>query len=174
MEKTMRSEIKQNGFTLIELLVVIAVIGILASVVMASLNSARAKARDAQRIANVRQLQTALELYYSDNGAYPVPPTSRSDGLVSNCTPGEVGARFTDGFAAMMAPYISQLADDPKAGNPWPYCYFYGTIPYWPCPSAPGKGYTIIFVTEKAQYTIGEAYSVVGEEGNAKRYCVYP
>ncbi len=62
---------KNKGFTLIELLVVIAIIGLLASVVLLALNSARAKSRDAKRLADVRQLATALELYYNDNNAYP-------------------------------------------------------------------------------------------------------
>ncbi len=60
-----------RGFTLIELLVVIAIIGILSSVVLASLNSARKKGRDARRVADVKQLQLALELFYDANGAYP-------------------------------------------------------------------------------------------------------
>lgn len=61
----------KRGFTLIELLVVIAIIGILSSVVLASLNSARKKGRDARRIADVKQVQLALELYYDANGTYP-------------------------------------------------------------------------------------------------------
>lgn len=63
---------KNKGFTLIELLVVIAIIGILASVVLSSLNSARASARDSQRIQNLRNLQIAVELYRTTHGSYPV------------------------------------------------------------------------------------------------------
>lgn len=61
----------QKGFTLIELLVVVAIIGMLASVVVVSLNSARAKARDAKRISDMKAVQNAIEMYYSDNGQYP-------------------------------------------------------------------------------------------------------
>lgn len=62
----------KKGFTLIELLVVIAIIGVLASIVLASLNTARKKARDSRRIADVKQIQLALELYADANsGKYP-------------------------------------------------------------------------------------------------------
>lgn len=67
----MKNSLKQKGFTLIELLVVIAIIGILSAVVLVSLNSARAKSRDARRLSDVRQIMTAMEIYYNDNGAYP-------------------------------------------------------------------------------------------------------
>lgn len=60
-----------RGFSLIELLVVIAIIGILSSVVLTSLNTARAKARDARRISDIKQVQLALELYYDANNFYP-------------------------------------------------------------------------------------------------------
>ena len=62
---------KQKGFTLIELLVVVAIIGLLATIVTVSLGSARARARDARRVADMGQIETALNLYYSDNSEYP-------------------------------------------------------------------------------------------------------
>lgn len=64
----------KKGFTLIELLVVISIIGLLSSIVLTSVNSARAKARDARRIADFKQIQTALELFYDSQGRYPQSP----------------------------------------------------------------------------------------------------
>ena len=61
----------KKAFSLVELLVVIAVIGILATLAVVSLQGARKGARDAKRIANIKQIQTALELYYNDQGQYP-------------------------------------------------------------------------------------------------------
>ena len=93
---------KKQGFTLIELLVVISIIGVLSSVVLASLNSARVKARDAKRLQDVRQLKNALALYYSDYGYYPSV-------TCDNC-----GWDVTDAsFQNIMRPYIESVAGDP-------------------------------------------------------------
>ncbi len=62
----------KQGFTLIELLVVIAIIGLLSTLSILALNQARARARDAKRVADVKQIQTALEMYYNDVGDYPI------------------------------------------------------------------------------------------------------
>jgi prepilin-type N-terminal cleavage/methylation domain-containing protein len=69
--KRLETKTNKTGFTLIELLVVIAIIGLLASIVLLALNSARAKSRDATRLADARELATAMELYYNDNNLYP-------------------------------------------------------------------------------------------------------
>jgi type II secretion system protein G len=67
-----------EGFTLIELLVVIAIIGTLASVVLASLNSAREKSRDAARLSQGDEIRKAMELYYLSNGHYPTTDNNTS------------------------------------------------------------------------------------------------
>ena len=61
----------KKGFTLIELLIVVAIIGILATLLMANFIGVRQRARDAQRKSDIRQIQSALELYRSDQSIYP-------------------------------------------------------------------------------------------------------
>lgn len=96
---------RNKGFTLIELLVVIAIISILAATVLASLNSARTKARDAKRISEIRQLRTALELYSSANSfSYPQ--------VGSNNTYQAVSA-----LQASLAPFMSKIPVDPIGGS---------------------------------------------------------
>ena len=75
---------KNKGFTLIELLVVIAIIGILSSVVLASLNTARQKGRDARRISDIKQLQLALELNYDAAQTYPAGNITSLSSLVAS------------------------------------------------------------------------------------------
>ena len=59
------------AFTLIELLVVIVIIGVLATLAVVAISSARTKARDAKRVSDIKQMQTALELYLADQNEYP-------------------------------------------------------------------------------------------------------
>lgn len=104
----------RKGFTLIELLVVIAIIGLLSSVVLASLSSAREKSRDARRMNDLRQIQRAMEFYYDDNGHYP------REGDGANGIIGE-GA----GLDTMLAPYLSAIPRDPLGPGSGTYNYYY-------------------------------------------------
>ena len=71
MFTTLRSRAQdEKGFTLIELLVVILIIGILASIAMPAFLGQRARAQDTEAKSAVRQAQTAIETYYTDNQTY--------------------------------------------------------------------------------------------------------
>jgi len=76
---------RSRGFTLIELLVVIAIIGVLSSVVLASLNTARTRARDAAVKAGIRQFATLLQLEYSDSGTFSALQGYGWDYTVADC-----------------------------------------------------------------------------------------
>ena len=62
---------KARGFTLVELLVTISIIGVLASITVISVGNVRQLARDSKRLADMKQLQTALEFYFNQTNGYP-------------------------------------------------------------------------------------------------------
>jgi prepilin-type N-terminal cleavage/methylation domain-containing protein len=105
---------KQLGFTLIELLVVIAIIGTLATLVILQLGKARGKARDAKRIHDLKQMQTALALYYDDNAAYPINPAYPS---WNASEPGNTANPYSANYVPGIAPqYMPNLPRDPRGG----------------------------------------------------------
>ena len=81
-------------------MVVIAIIGILATLAVVSLQNARARARDSKRIADVKQMQTALELYFNDWNAYPT-------GVTTSVASGTSIYMATTPMAQMSAPKLS-------------------------------------------------------------------
>jgi prepilin-type N-terminal cleavage/methylation domain-containing protein len=99
---------RAEGFTLIELLVVIAIIGLLSSIVLASLNTARQNSRDAVRKAQVRQFMNAFELYYAKNGNYPCGATCGSSGVTY------FNASSVPGAALISAGVIGTIPNDPQ------------------------------------------------------------
>lgn len=125
------------GFTLIELLVVIAIIGLLASVVLLALNSARAKSRDAKRLADVRQIASALELYFNDNSAYP---TALAGGLLSGTTAPNLAPKYIGLYPSAPTP---QDGTCPAAGNVLPASA--GNPYFYDGGSSTGAAYTLTF-----------------------------
>lgn len=100
----------KKGFTLIELLVVVAIMGLLAALAIVALNQARAKARDARRVSDIKQIQTALELYYLDNNEYPDKEGDTSTNIIEDkCLSSTNG--FKDACAGTV--YMAELPSNP-------------------------------------------------------------
>jgi type II secretion system protein G len=140
---------KERGFTLIELLVVIAIIGLLSSVVLASLNNARIKARDARRLSDLKSIETALELYYGDNNAYPTTASG--------------GTTVTSALASVLKPtYMSDVPKDPSRADTSSTGYLY-------C-STDAQSYAVLAWLEK-----NSTYCVVasGSSGNCSWATTY-
>ena len=91
-----------KGFTLIELLVVIAIIGILSSVVLASLSTARSKGSDAKVEEQLSGLRSAAEIYYSTNNAYAATSTVTAGSPLA-ATSGTFLGDTTSGAAGIVA-----------------------------------------------------------------------
>ena len=103
----------KQGFTLIELLVVIAIIGLLSTLSIIALNQARQRSRDARRLADVRQIQTALEMYYNDQSYYP----AASGGYI----PSQIASGTTVYMTVVPKPPLP--GDSTTCGTPAGYTY---------------------------------------------------
>lgn len=118
-------KMNKKGFTLIELLVVIAIIGLLSTLAVVALGQARTKARDAKRLSDLKQVQTALELYYTDKGGYPTTSGNLgTSGLVclnavgfqsnENCTDSYMGIIPKDPTEGYNYAYVSTASNTYK------------------------------------------------------------
>lgn len=110
---------QKTGFTLIELLVVISIIGVLASVVLVSLDNARAKARDSVRKQELKSMQQALELYRIDHGHFPRENVAGED--TGN---GTICKTCTGGINTILDQYMSSRPEDPTHDGS-SYLYYY-------------------------------------------------
>lgn len=156
-----------KGFTLIELLVVIAIIGILSSVVLASLNSARMKARDAQRISDLEQIGRVMSLATGSNGPSLQGCTTSSSNITS-CTGVLNGvdmtqlAKFRDPsgttLCALSSTSVCQYSISSSGGGGSPKTDDYSVLAYLEVGSGPyGKG--IVCVVGASTSTVGQIAS---------------
>jgi prepilin-type N-terminal cleavage/methylation domain-containing protein len=139
-------KLSNKGFTIIELLVVIAIIGLLSTLAVVALKSALAKSRDAKRLADVKQIQAALELYFADQApnAYPT-----GAGIVLGKPAANALCKVAAGFqpgpcAAGVTTYMGLVPRAPERGDGGLNCstardeYLYNPI-------GSGAAYTINF-----------------------------
>lgn len=122
----------KKGFTLIELLVVIAIIGLLSTLAVVALGSARVKARDSKRLSDLKQVQTALELYYTDKGIYPIAAVAVTLGDANH-----ICLNLASGFSTTgcTSAYMGLVPKDPGSNS---YAYT----------STDGSTYTIVATLE--------------------------
>ncbi len=106
---------RQKGFTLIELLVVIAIIGLLSTLAVIALNNARAKSRDARRVSDIKQIQSALELYYNDMNGYPYAASYAS--IEDNCLQANEGGFVGSTCTATGTVYMTRVPGNPEPGG---------------------------------------------------------
>ncbi len=122
---------KNKGFSLIELMIVIAIIGLLASIVMISLDKTKSKARDTKRVAEAKSVEQALHLYSLDHGGkYPYSALSAS--YFKDKTPQEIcidnsiKADLQNVFTELVdGKYLSQIPKNDEGLNKLGYCYIY-------------------------------------------------
>ncbi len=110
VNKTHTVSVTSRGFTLVELLVVITIISILAAVVMSSLNSARIRGRDGQRIGDIKRIEIALGQYYDKYDRYP-----------ATIGPATASVLVTEGF-------LDSLPLDPRNNSVYSYAAFVSGI----------------------------------------------
>lgn len=103
-----RMKLKSKGFTLVELLITIAIIGLIMAIVIAGLELIRQKGRDAARIADIKQINGAIENFFDSCNYFPEDIYADAGGLVPDCN-GNV--------------YLPEVPTDPKSGEEYPY-YF--------------------------------------------------
>lgn len=111
---------KNRGFTLIELLVVIAIIGILASVVLASLNTARDKGANAAARSSLNNARAQAELYYDDNGrTYTTVCTAGTNNISAQLTAADNAVTAADACFDIAAGWAASIQLNAGAGY---YC----------------------------------------------------
>ena len=161
----------RKGFTLIELLVVIAIIGLLATIVLVSLNNARKKARDATRLADIQQIQKALRFYYQEHESYPVSGNcgaSVPNGGWCNSIESFQNDHWIRNGATNLSEFLQQDPVDPKDTLSWqnPGAYYYYSRGY----GGSGQWYMLVFRLENPPHLIEKQDGVTTPDGTYFHY----
>ncbi len=110
---------KRSAFTLVELMVVVAIIGLISTIAIVASSAIRSRGRDTKRIADLRQVRSALELYYNETSAYPT--CGQACTTYCDCTTVGWGGNFAE--MEIKPAYMASIPADPI--NDGTYGYFY-------------------------------------------------
>jgi len=148
---TMLRNMSRKGFSLVELLVVVAIIGLLSTIAVIAFSSVRSKARDAKRAADIKMIRSALELYYQDNGSFPISTGALQPN--SGWTTSNDSSWAT--FQTALNPYLKLPIDPRQDSAGWPaggqYAYSYFSQSY----GCPMQWYMIIYRPENPTFSPG-------------------
>ena len=140
----------KKGFTLIELLVVVAIIGLLSSIVLASLNSARAKAKDATIKAEMSEVANLMALNFDDYKSYcQIQPSVWVNSSVGSCDTLLSGGYFTGTYASKARDLCNNIYNNASSGS--------------------GDGYRLLIYTSPT--TCADSYSWAAYLNNGNWYC---
>jgi general secretion pathway protein G len=119
----------QRAFTLVELIVVVAIIGFIASAILVGLTTTQLDARDKRRISDLRQIEAALNLYYSRYNSFPTEASGANGNMSTNSV-----------FLNAIKPFMQGTPNDPVNLSDTYYYYYDGKH------SCGGKDHVVIFV----------------------------
>ncbi|MFH1838327.1 MAG: type II secretion system protein [Candidatus Kuenenbacteria bacterium] len=154
-KKIIKNNKNKKGFGLIELLVVISIIALLSTIAIISLNSAKEKARDAKRIADAKQIQIALDIYFNDKELYPKTTETiilgngnysclNGNGFVTSCDTEPI--------------YIKSIPSAPIPPQDNKYSYA----------SSDGNDYQLSFTLEKVNQNLGAGKNCIATKDKAE------
>jgi general secretion pathway protein G len=177
MKKSLRQKaFNIKGFTLIELLVVISIIGLLSTMSVYAVNVARSKARDTRRLADIKQIQKALDLYYLEHDTYPI--SGNCAGVAKNagwCNSVESylnGHWIRNGTTVNLGEFLNTDPIDPFQSTTAKWyptgggTYFYFSAGY----GGGGQWYMIVFGLENGGHPIEKEAGVTACDGHFFNY----
>jgi len=157
----------KKGFTLIELAVAISIVGVLSVVVLSGVNGTRKSARVAQRLADMKQVQSALDLYYARNKLYPTTGGVWRGACLNYSAGGTYTAQNGQVIPGLAPTYIPRVPVDPQNNPASDYnCYLYRSGGN---PDGTDYAFLIHAVTELSNGSAGASYAKYPEFYDSSR-----